>query len=261
VAHALPGARISTNQSQYPVIIYVAGYSGPRAENLEKCEDLASHGYIVISADHWEVYGTVFPDGTYLHGSSVYAGEPSSKLSDPAFAHTVFDRRIRDLQTILADLDRGEASGSGLASHADTNNIGFMGFSFGGGVSGEMCRTNERCRAALLLDPGAQGADELVRLGLQKPYLLMTSTSDIGYQSFFDKATNGAVWFVLSNTVHSSFSYGYETINPNPTNRDLQRTMKAYALSFFNKFLKNQDNDLLAGRSADFPLVMNFRVK
>lgn len=37
--------------------------------------------------------------------------------------------------------------------------------------------------------------------------------------------------------------------------------MKAYALSFFNKFLKNQDDHLLDGPSVDYPLVINFQAK
>jgi dienelactone hydrolase len=261
VAHSLPAASISTNQSKYPVIIYVPGYTGTRAENQEKFEDLASHGYIVISADTWEVYGTVFPDGRYLHGSSVYAGEGSVRLDDPAFARVAFDRRIRDVRVVLADLDRGDLGNTGLASHADTNNIGLIGFSFGGGVAGEMCRTNDRCKAALFLDPGGHGADELVRLGLQKPWLMMTHTADAAAQSFFDKATSNAVWFDLSNIVHSSFVYGYETVDPSPANRELQRTMKAYILSFFDKYLKGRDNHLLDGPSTNFPRVINFQVK
>jgi dienelactone hydrolase len=257
VAHSLPAASIATNESKYPVIIYVPGYRGTRAENLEKFEDLASHGYIVASVDHWDVYGTVFPDGSYLHGTTV-------DFSDPSLVNAAFAGRIQDVRMILANLDHGDSGNSGLASHADTNSIGFIGFSFGGGVSGEMCRTNDRCKAALFLDPTAQGADELLQAGLQKPWLVMSRTdraSDVTIQSFFAKATNNAVWFVLSDTVHSSFLYGYETIAPSPANRDLQRTMKAYILSFFNKYLKNQDDHLLDGPSTNFPRVINFMRK
>ena len=259
VAHSLPSASISTAQPKYPVIIYVPGYSGTRAENQEKFEDLASHGYIVISADHWEVYGTVFPDGTYLHGSSLY--EPSSMVTNPVFAAKVFGRRMQDLRIMLADLDRANAGDSVLAERIDTSNIGLMGFSFGGGVVGEMCRTNDTCRAVVFMDSGGQGADELVRVGLQKPYLLMASMPDSRYQSFFDKATNNAVWFVLSNTVHGSFVYGYEVVNPSPMNREAEFTMKAYILSFFNKYLKSQDDHLLDGPSTNFPRVINFMRK
>jgi hypothetical protein len=37
--------------------------------------------------------------------------------------------------------------------------------------------------------------------------------------------------------------------------------MKAYALSFFNKYLKNQDDHLLDGPSRSFPRVINFMRK
>lgn len=252
VAHSLPSASISTNELKYPVIIYSHANGGTRAENQEKFEDLASHGYIVVSADHWDAYGTVFPDGSYLHGTS---GD----------LNAAFAGRIQDVRIVLADLDRVVSGNPGLASLADTNNIGLMGFSFGGAVAGETCRTNDRCRAALFLDGGlGGGADEMVRLGLQKPWLRMSRTELAGdslNQEFFDKATNNAVWFVLSDTVHFSFFYGYETIDPSPANRELQRTMKAYILSFFNKYLKSQDDHLLDGPSTNFPRVINFMRK
>jgi dienelactone hydrolase len=262
VAHALPGARIATNESKYPVVLYVHGSAGTRAENLEKFEDLASHGYIVISADHWEGYGTVFPDGTYLHGSSVYTNETIEKImSDPDFARFALGRRIQDLHIVLADLDRGDWADFGIAPSADTNKIGLLGYGFGAGVAGEMCRTNDRCRAFLGMAANGYGADELVRVGLQKPFLLMTSFSDAGYQYFFDKATNNAVWFVLSGTDNYSFLYGYETKSPSTYNREAQFTMKAYILSFFNKYLKSQDDHLLDGPSTNFPRVTEFQRK
>jgi len=257
VAHSYPSAKVSNAQSNYPPVIYVPGFTGTRAENQEKFEDLASHGYIVISADHWEVYGTVYPDRGYLHGVG-------GDLSNTNFAATAFSRRMQDLWVVLADLDGANAGDPVLAGRIDVGNVGFMGFSFGGGVSGEICRTNRRCKAALFLDPSAQGADELLHLGLAKPWLLMSATAanaNSTIQSFFDKATNNAVWFVLSNTVHSSFAYGYETVDPSPANRELQLTMKTYILSFFNKHLKGQDDHLLDGPSTNFPRVVNFMRK
>jgi dienelactone hydrolase len=260
VAHSLPSASIATNEVKYPVIIYVPGYSGIRAENQEKFAHLASHGYIVISADHWKVYGTVFPDGRYLHGSSVYAGETSDKLSDPNFAAIAFKRRIQDVRIMLADLDRADAADSILAGHVDTHTIGLMGFSFGGGVAGEICRTDDRCRAALVLDAYLQGADELRQAGLQKPFLGMYNSGG-GDLTLFNKAVQGAVWFLISNTVHSSFVDVELITDPTPANRQVAFTINAYLVSFFNKYLKGQDDHLLDGPSANFPRVINFKKK
>src|SRR5438445_805020 len=46
----------------------------------------------------------------------------------------------------------------------------------------------------------------------------------------------------ISNMVHPSFAYGYETIEPSAVNREAQVTMKAYLLSFFDKYLRGQDD-------------------
>ena len=48
---------------------------------------------------------------------------------------------------------------------------------------------------------------------------------------------------------------------PLATNREAERTINAYALSFFNKWLKGQEDYLHEGASPDFPRVINFQKK
>lgn len=86
-------------------------------------------------------------------------------------------------------------------------------------------------------------------------------------------ATNGTLAFAagelsrsfevpISNTDH--FTFGNHVVfnhYPLGTNREAARTINAYALSFFNKWLKGQDDRLHEGPSPDFPRVINFRKK
>ena len=46
----------------------------------EQAENLASHGYVVAAVDHFDAEGTVFPDGTYLHGDTTDAGSYRSRI-------------------------------------------------------------------------------------------------------------------------------------------------------------------------------------
>jgi hypothetical protein len=46
-----------------------------------------------------------------------------------------------------------------------------------------------------------------------------------------------------------------------PSARQVTSTINAYLLSFFNKYLKSQDDHLLDGPSTNFPRVINFKKK
>jgi len=154
------------------------------------------------------------------------------------------------------------ASDPVLAGRVDVNNVGVFGFSFGGGAAAELCRTDVRCQAALLLEATWQGADELFQVGLQKPFLGMyASTSSSGDYTLFNKATQDAIWFLISNTEHVSFTSVHLIVDTTPANRQAALTINEYLVSFFNKYLKGQDDHLLDGPSANFPRVINFKKK
>ena len=46
-------------------------------------EELASHGYVVVSMDHVDCWATEFPDGRYL------AGNHSGDVHEPTQGHDV----------------------------------------------------------------------------------------------------------------------------------------------------------------------------
>ena len=48
---------------------------------------------------------------------------------------------------------------------------------------------------------------------------------------------------------------------PVAANREAERTIDAYAFSFFNKWIKGQDDHLHESASAAFPRVINFLKK
>jgi dienelactone hydrolase len=250
VAHSLPSAKLSPDRPTYPVIIYSHGWGLNRASNDDKCEVLASHGYIVASPDHIDAVGTVFPDGRYLHGT----GE--SGIAD----RSAFLGRVQDLRVVLADLEQMNAGDSILAGHIDISNVGSFGFSFGAGAAAELCRTENQCRASLVLAATWQGADELVKGGLQKPLMTMSNPTNPN-SPIFDKATQDAIWLLLSDTVHNSFSAEHLIVDTSISNREATRTINVYLVSFFNKYLKGQDDHLLDGASTNFPRVTNFKRK
>jgi hypothetical protein len=136
-----------------------------------------------------------------------------------------------------------------------------LGWSWGGGVVGEVCRTDSRVRAVVLLDAYLQNADELVGLGLSKPLIGMYSTEGGGDRRLYDKTTKDAVYFVISPSMHWHFGAWYWWGYPNDLRggRESARTIDAYTLWFLNKYLKGLDEPM--PRKADYPRVTGFKQK
>ena len=84
----------------------------------------------------------------------------------------------------------------------------------------------------------------------------------------FTKAINNAYWFQIQDAGHQSFqdrgtliSDPSLTVDPTPTSRGQNQTIKACTLSFFDKYLKNQDDHLLDNPAAVHTNIINFQRK
>ena len=148
----------------------------------------------------------------------------------------------------------------------------------------EFGRIDPRCKAVVLFDPGSllEGATNLIQFGLQKPFLSMNSTmgrpdDPPGYtfgpwlfatQTLFAKATKDAFWFQIQNSTHQSFADRGSLINdptqtgdPTPASRAQSQTIRACTVSFFDKYLKGEDDHLLDNPAAVYPNIINFQSK
>ena len=140
-----------------------------------------------------------------------------------------------------------------------------MGMSAGGPTIAFLAQQDARCKAVVLLDPGFDVAGEDFR-GFSTPSMTMIETLDanslISLQEVFDPSKTNAVAFQISNTDHAAFhNYVIFSSYPLASGREAARTINAYALSFFNKWLKGQDDHLHEGPSTNFPCVINFKKK
>ena len=254
VAHALPDARCATKGASYPVVLYSPGWNGDRTSVIvELAENLASQGYIVVSMDHFDSRGVIFPDGTFLVGDISAAG----------FALPGFLDRVRDVELVLDEMVRWNADDPVLAGRMDLTKVAGMGWSWGGGVVGEVCRVDNRVRAVILLDAYLQNADDLVRLGLQKPLLGMYSTEAGGDSTLYNKATRDAIYFIISPSYHVFFSSLYWWFYPGSSDlingREAARTIDAYTVWFLNKYLMGSTDPMPALK--DYRHVINFQQK
>ncbi|MFI0975746.1 alpha/beta hydrolase family protein [Streptomyces sp. NPDC021093] len=177
---ALPGRR--------PVLLYTPGGADPRTVGTSLAEDLASHGYVVVTVDHpGEPGGVEFPDGSIreyaLPGTpdvpQVFRAMIAARLADLRF--------VLDELTALADAGRNPDAGgrrlpAGLGQALDLRRVGVYGHSAGGTAASEALYEDRRIGAAVNLEgyldwpaerPGEAG--ELLpvtRHGVDRPLLL-----------------------------------------------------------------------------------------
>jgi predicted dienelactone hydrolase len=126
----------------FPLIVYSHGGGGMRFENALKLEHLASHGFIVVSANH--------PGSDLLHD----AGDPDAFVNRPLDLRFLIDRFL------AFDVEAGHF----LEGAIDPDRIGVTGWSLGGyatfalaiGPFGRGTFTDARVKAIMPLDGSAQ---------------------------------------------------------------------------------------------------------
>lgn len=273
-SHSWSNAPLATNLSPHPVVLYDPGWWSHRRENTDKAEDLASWGYVVVALDTSDTGFSVFPDGRIVTMAVSYTNEA---LSD--------ELRVLDMQFVLDQLAVLNANDPRLRAQLDLDRIGAYGASEGGAIVAELCRRDARCKAAA----GYEQSSALTTFIPQPaavPYLSFRSgygpdpdaywnyllgRCDDRLELFNQQVTN-AYWVKLISTFHAyagddalvydpaSLAAGWGTpmsgqLLPGPR---VSQLLRAYLLSFFNKFLKDQDDHLLDGPSPAYPEVMQF---
>lgn len=257
-AFSLSNVPVAFAGSPYPVVIYSHGYTFHRQENSERLEELASHGFVVVAMDHIDCRTTVYPDGTAVRGNFI---DPPPN----AEVNTAVAGRLADDRFVLEALAQLNASDALLAGRLDLNRLGAMGWSLGNSDLGELAQTDDRFKGIVMLDGYLQGApgllDQLLQRGWRLPLLAMYQ-EDLSLSPLFDQAissaTQDAYFSLLHITSHFAFKDLTEASLANDAVRRGAAAMRACMLSFFNKYLKGQDDHLLDNPTNAFPVLFNF---
>lgn len=252
-----PGASTTT----YPVILFSHGLSGMRYQNSALMEEMASHGYIVLAADHpYEANITIFPDGStaiYAGGKrkSIIRGEGTAHLDFSQLSIIVDDLkfmidRVVDMKSthILSDLP------------AMIDKIGVIGHSLGGAAVMNTAFEDERVDAIMVLDGWYLPVpDSVISSGVDQPYMhlgqkIWRDPKNYSRMDAMLKSSEGPLFKLLvSNTKHPDYTdmplfspisrfIGYTgTREPLVLNQFIREN----SLLFFNAYLKSQDPMLL----------------
>lgn len=155
---------------KYPVVIFGHGYGMNSGSYSLFCEDIASHGYIVLMVMHTYVNELArFQDGREIALDEDNMRPRSAELIETCFADIQFMLNQIMLQSSSVGFDEQ------LYRVCDFNSIGIVGHSLGGIMAAQLCRRDDRIKAGISLDGPLFGQN--ATKPFNKPFMLMHAPS------------------------------------------------------------------------------------
>lgn len=261
---------------KFPVLLYNHGYGGATTVYQTICEELASHGYIVVSIGHQDESAFFLKeDGSVIQNSpdnefytrrvpeisnSTIGEEQSTILNsdDPGALAKAYKKLVElsplhtesvnlwvwDTKNVINKLKELNDQNKYLKGSFDFENMGIFGHSVGGATAGELGSKND-FKAGINIDGFQFG--NLINSKLQIPFLFISS-NEVGNRYLridpFAKTSSKKTYHaIVKGFSHSSFSDLQLFASEGLRDIELQRRL---ILDFFNKFLKNDNVDLEA---------------
>jgi len=294
----VPVTHVRTNAIQdaapgsgpFPVLVYSHGGGWTRFTSTFTTEELASHGYVVVSMGHNGFNRTQFlPDGSSVIPDTLTFPEETGDLYGDAVAgwrfldEHVFPEWNADAAFVLDQLETLDAGDGPFAGRLDLDRVGMYGWSFGGANSIEMSAVDERVKAAV--DHDGQLFGVAPGQGTARPFMLMHSADAAGPPPFEDpdsiaayndaierlmadvrdtdarlKAASTGDWYdiTIAGTNHGSFSDLVLFLPGSSPGIEPSRgyeIINALTVAFFDRYLKEAEAPLLDEPGAVFQEV------
>ncbi|MGW7071117.1 hydrolase [Streptomyces sp. NPDC054855] len=279
--HAREGAPADRSGGRRPVLLYAAGANDPRTWGTSAVEELASHGYVVVTFDHtYEAPGVQFPDGSVKDDTPLREALAEAEQDEalPALLKKVLDVRVADSKFVM---DRLGSLPNGLSKVVDRKRVGMFGQSAGGIAAAETMYEDDRVKAGLNMDgtlennpePNGTNLTPVARHGLNGPFLLMgrqgsDRTTEPSWRAFWSHSTGWKRNLTLRGSTHQTYTdlaallpqAGVDqkviekhigTVDPSQA----VAAQRAYTRSFFDRWLRDRDDHLLDGPSERYPEV------
>ncbi|MEV0525574.1 hydrolase [Streptomyces sp. NPDC050439] len=279
--HAREGAPADTSGGRRPVLLYAAGANDPRTWGTSAVEELASHGYVVVTIDHtYEAPGVQFPDGSVKGDAPLRAALAEAERDEalPALLKKVLDVRVADSKFVI---DRLGSLPNGLSKVVDRERVGMFGQSAGGIAAAETMYEDDRVKAGINMDgtlennpePNGTHLTPVARHGLSGPFLLMgrqgsDRATEPSWRAFWSHSTGWKRNLTLRGSLHQTYTdlaallpqagVDQRVIEEHIGTVDPGRAVaaqRAYTTSFFDRWLRDRDDHLLDGPSRKYPEV------
>lgn len=198
-----------------PLVIFSHGLAGHRRQTTHFCTHLASHGYIVASADH---VGNTMPDLMNMAMQSPKGGNA------PNFAKTLMDSATARPLDVSFTIDMMLAGEMGARIAPDR--IGICGHSFGGWTALAATGRDRRIKAALplapaggktIINPMSNFFSKLLSLDWDRPVPTLYLVADLdsllpidGMRDLFSRTHQPKKMVILKNADHFHFCDGVE---------------------------------------------------
>lgn len=266
-------APLSTKQGKYPLVVFEPGMGKIVFNYTALAENLASHGYVVLAIN--PTYSSDFV--VFSDGSTAYKTSRGSVPEGDATDKELNDAGLKLVKTWSKDMsfaiskfsEMSLEKGNMWTEHVDMEHVGAFGHSFGGAASTEASFSDERIKASIDIDGYLYG----VQKSPQKPLMFIMSQhgqneidllENNKIHDFYNSINKDRYIIEIPKAAHFSFTDNtlffspilkamgiYGTIN---RERGLQIT-NSYIATFFDKYLKNVNSNLLDQKQSYYPEV------
>lgn len=272
--NSLKDIAVSNQEDKYPVLLFSHGFGSTRMQSISQMEELASHGYIVVSVDHTnDAAYTKFPDGREIMNQTD-AYSYSYDIENDKDVKT----RSNDMGYVLDQLTmiNGKDPQSLFTGKINMDKIGILGHSYGGSTAAQALLDDSRISAGINIDGPLH--EPVASLGFEQPFMfilnkdyLYLSDEEIQYtnitpeefQKYHEKITELADFhykegikgdtFMLTfiagdHYTFTDFPYLSPLLSFNIDVNQFHQVMNRYILAFFDHYVKDEEPDLLLGK-------------
>jgi predicted dienelactone hydrolase len=264
------GAPVRRTGGPLPVVVFSHGAHDHRGDCTIAVQELASHGYLVVTVDHTHDAFSEFPDGRLT--VTIIGGEHALGAADFAADIPFLLDRIDDLAAGRNPDADGKPLPAGLRGAPDPRRIGMFGASKGGTATALIMVADRRIRAGLSLDAPME---PLIETDIDRPFMLMTAgftRADPPVAQCWSHLTGWRLTIQADGAVHGSYG-DTQALVPQlaaligMSDEELRgwigtlaparavRIQQAYPVAFFDLHLRRRRQRLLEGPHRAFPEV------
>ncbi|KAL2847497.1 hypothetical protein BJY01DRAFT_246724 [Aspergillus pseudoustus] len=260
----------------YPVVLFSPALGTSRLIYTLLLQEIASHGFAVVSVDHPYDAGIVeFPDGRTVVGLL-------GNITDAEWLPAL-DVRVKDVIFLLDQIhDKSVVRDifplSRGASHTlslDLDHVPIFGHSLGGATAAQAMLLDSRFVGGINLDGELWGS--VVDKGLSKPFLIFghtghNQTNEASWASFWSHQRGWKLELSLAQSLHYTFSdfpVLVDGISLSDEARQLiqatyagtigalrgKQVVTSYITAALQYFVSNHTSELLSGPSTSYPEV------
>jgi predicted dienelactone hydrolase len=280
-SHSWSDAAVSRQEATYPVIVLRAGGGALSSDYTSIAEDLASHGYVVVSIDApYRTVVTAFPDGRVALRStqSDFDSMPYAAAEKAATqAMGVWVEDVKFVLQRLKELNLNDPSGR-FEGRLDLQRVGIVGHSLGGATAAQFCHDDPQCKAGIDIDGIPFGT--VVQESLHQPFFFILSDhrKETGpeapivagkMESIYRKLPADTRWQVMIDGANH-FSFSDQMFTKSPAMMFVLQTIgvtgtlkkhrgieiaSSCVRTFFDVYLKGAPAGQLAGLPSQYPEV------